>query len=56
MEDLGFSGRGQGRKNMLSGSFGFGGEGRSPALTHNLGGRPGKCVSFVSVTGTERSA
>ena len=24
-------------------------------LTHNLGGRPGACVSFVSVVGTERS-
>jgi acetyl-CoA C-acetyltransferase len=29
----------------------------SPALglTHNLGGRPGACVSFVSVVGSERS-
>jgi acetyl-CoA C-acetyltransferase len=24
------------------------------ALTHNLGGRPGGCVSFVSVVGNER--
>jgi acetyl-CoA C-acetyltransferase len=24
------------------------------ALTHNLGGRPGGCVSFVSIVGTER--
>ncbi len=24
------------------------------ALTHNLGGRPGSCVSFVSVVGRER--
>ena len=24
-------------------------------LTHNLGGRPGKCVSFVSVVGKERN-
>jgi acetyl-CoA C-acetyltransferase len=31
-------------------------EGRSLALTHNLGGGPGECVSFVSVVGTERSA
>ena len=28
-------------------------EGRSLALTHNLGGGPGECVSFVSVVGTE---
>ena len=27
-------------------------EGRSLALTHNLGGGPGECVSFVSVVGT----
>ena len=32
------------------------GEGRSLALTHNLGGGPGECVSFVSVVGTEPSA
>ena len=31
-------------------------EGRSLALTHNLGGGPGECVSFVSVVGTEREA
>ncbi len=24
------------------------------ALTHNLGGRPGGCVSFVSVVGSDR--
>ena len=30
--------------------------GRSLALTHNLGGGPGECVSFVSVVGTERDA
>jgi acetyl-CoA C-acetyltransferase len=24
-------------------------------LTHNLGGRPGKCVSFVSIVGRERN-
>ncbi|GCB52460.1 hypothetical protein SNL152K_9816 [Streptomyces sp. NL15-2K] len=28
-------------------------EGRSLALTHNLGGGPGECVSFVSVVGDE---
>lgn len=27
--------------------------GRKLALTHNLGGQPGNCVSFVSVVGTE---
>ena len=26
---------------------------RRKALTHNLGGAPGACVSFVSVVGTE---
>jgi acetyl-CoA C-acetyltransferase len=102
MEDLGFSERGQGWKDVLSGSFDLSGdlpvnpdgglkafghpigasglrmmfeawlqlrgeapqqrqlrtvsEGRSLALTHNLGGGPGECVSFVSVVGTERSA
>lgn len=29
------------------------GAGRKMALTHNLGGTPGDCVSFVSVVGTE---
>jgi acetyl-CoA C-acetyltransferase len=29
--------------------------GRKLALTHNLGGAPGECVSFVSVVGSERS-
>jgi acetyl-CoA C-acetyltransferase len=29
--------------------------GRNLALTHNLGGAPGECVSFVSVVGSERS-
>lgn len=29
--------------------------GRTMALTHNLGGQPGACVSFVSVVGTEPS-
>jgi acetyl-CoA C-acetyltransferase len=28
--------------------------GRSLGLTHNLGGPPGDCVSFVSVVGTEK--
>src|SRR5216683_4126325 len=100
MEDLGFAERGQGWKDVLSGSFDLDGdlpvnpdgglkafghpigasglrmmfeawlqlrgeapeqravrtvsEGRSLALTHNLGGGPGECVSFVSVVGTER--
>ncbi len=31
-------------------------QGRKLALTHNLGGQPGECVSFVSVVGTEPSA
>jgi len=30
--------------------------GRTLGLTHNLGGMPGECVSFVSVVGTEPSA
>jgi acetyl-CoA C-acetyltransferase len=30
--------------------------GRKLALTHNLGGAPGECVSFVSVVGSELSA
>ena len=30
--------------------------GRTLGLTHNLGGGPGECVSFVSVVGTEPSA
>lgn len=30
--------------------------GKKLALTHNLGGRPGRCVSFVSVVGTEVEA
>lgn len=95
MEDLGFSGRGQGWKDMLGGDFDA--DGRLPvnvdgglksfghpvgasglrmlyeawlqlrgqagvrqladphtALTHNLGGRPGGCVSFVSVVSRDR--
>ena len=31
------------------------GDGRTLALTHNLGGQPGECVSFVSVVGTQLS-
>ena len=30
--------------------------GRKLALTHNLGGSPGECVSFVSIVGSEPSA
>jgi acetyl-CoA C-acetyltransferase len=30
-------------------------EGRTMALTHNLGGGPGECVSFAAVVGSERS-
>ena len=30
--------------------------GRKLALTHNLGGAPGECVSFVSIVGSEPSA
>ncbi len=32
------------------------GRGRKLALTHNLGGAPGECVSFVGVVGSEPSA
>ncbi len=32
------------------------GRGRRLALTHNLGGAPGECVSFVGVVGSEPSA
>ncbi len=102
MEDLGFSERGQGWKDVLSGAFDLDGDlpvnpdgglkafghpigasglrmmfeawlqlrGEAPeerrmasidrdrklALTHNLGGGPGDCVSFVSVVGSEPSA
>lgn len=101
MEDLGFSNRGQGWKDVLDGAFDLHGDlpvnpdgglksfghpigasglrmlfecwlqlrgdapadrqidtvsaGRSLGLTHNLGGAPGECVSFVSVVGAERS-
>jgi acetyl-CoA C-acetyltransferase len=94
MEDMGFSDRGRGWKDVLAGDFELGG--RLPinpdgglksfghpvgasglrmlyeawlqlrgeanerqikdpklALTHNLGGRPGSCVSFVSIVGRE---
>ena len=98
MEDLGFSERGYGWKDVLDGTFDLDGElpvnpdgglksfghpigasglrmlfecwtqlrgeagprqiasigqGKNKALTHNLGGAPGACVSFVSVVGTE---
>jgi acetyl-CoA C-acetyltransferase len=32
------------------------GRGRRLAMTHNLGGAPGECVSFVSIVGSEPSA
>jgi acetyl-CoA C-acetyltransferase len=100
MEDLGFSERGLGWKDVLAGAFDLDGElpvnpdgglksfghpigasglrmlyecwlqlrreagarqvktvteqGRTLGLTHNLGGRPGACVSFVSIVGSER--
>jgi acetyl-CoA C-acetyltransferase len=97
MEDLGFSERGQGWKDVLDGVFdldgelpvnpdgglksfghpigasglrmlfecwsqfrGEAGERQLPdpklGLTHNLGGQPGACVSFVSIVGAERDA
>ncbi|MGK3203147.1 acetyl-CoA acetyltransferase [Amycolatopsis sp. MEPSY49] len=97
MEDLGFSERGQGYRDVLAGAFdaegdlpvnidgglksfghpvgatglrmafecwlqfrGEAGERQLPGptlgLTHNLGGRPGRCVSFVGVFGSEKSA
>jgi acetyl-CoA C-acetyltransferase len=31
-------------------------EGRNLALTHNLGGSPGECVSYVGLVGTEPGA
>jgi acetyl-CoA C-acetyltransferase len=96
MEDLGFSARGEGWKDVLDGAFDLDGElpvnpdgglksfghpigasglrmlyecwlqlrgeagdrqvdnGRALALTHNLGGQPGRCVSFVGIVGRER--
>ena len=102
MEDLRFSDRGQGWKDVLSGAFDLDGElpvnpdgglkafghpigasglrmmfeawlqlrgeapeerriksieaGRTLALTQNLGGGPGECVSFVGIVGSERSS
>jgi acetyl-CoA C-acetyltransferase len=102
MEDLGFSPRGDGWKDVLAGAFDRDGElpvnpdgglksfghpigasglrmlfecwlqlrgeapeerrlasidaGRTLGLTHNLGGQPGACVSFVSIVGSEPSA
>jgi acetyl-CoA C-acetyltransferase len=102
MEDLGFSDRGQGWRDVLAGAFDVDGElpvnadgglksfghpigasglrmlfecwlqlrgeapverrlqsitdGRKLGLTHNLGGQPGACVSFVGVVGTELTA
>lgn len=96
MEDLGFSERGQGWRDVLDGAFDR--DGRLPVnvdgglkafghpvgasglrmlfecwlqmrgeagdrqlasptvgLTHNLGGRPGKCVSFIGIVGSELS-
>lgn len=31
-------------------------DGKNLALTHNLGGPPGECVSFISIAGSEPSA
>ena len=102
MEDLGFSQRGEGWKDVLAGAFDRDGDlpvnpdgglksfghpigasglrmlfecwtqlrgeapeqrrlvsidaGRTLGLTHNLGGQPGACVSFVSIVGREPSA
>jgi acetyl-CoA C-acetyltransferase len=30
--------------------------GKKLALTHNLGGSPGECVTFISVVGSEPNA
>ncbi len=102
MEDLGFSPRGEGWKDVMAGAFDRDGElpvnpdgglksfghpigasglrmlfecwlqlrgeapddrqlasiaaGRKLGLTHNLGGQPGACVSFVSIVGSEPSS
>jgi acetyl-CoA C-acetyltransferase len=97
MEDLGFSRRGEGWKDVLAGAFDLDGDlpvnpdgglksfghpiGASGlrmlfecwlqfrgeagerqldepkvGLTHNLGGQPGACVSFISIVGAERGA
>jgi acetyl-CoA C-acetyltransferase len=101
MEDMGFSERGLGWKDVLAGTFDRDGElpvnpdgglksfghpigasglrmlfecwlqlrqeapperqiatvaeGRTLGLTHNLGGAPGECVSFVAIVGPERT-
>ena len=39
-----------GKRQIASGA-----RGRKLALTHNLGGAPGECVSFVAVVGSEKS-
>ena len=96
MEDLGFSERGEGWKDVQAGTFDLQGQlplnpdgglksfghpigasglrmlyecwlqlrgeagprqitnGKKLAMTHNLGGSPGNCVSFVSIVGSER--
>jgi acetyl-CoA C-acetyltransferase len=102
MEDLGFSKRGEGWRDVMAGAFDREGDlpvnpdgglksfghpigasglrmlfecwlqlrgeapeeralasvqaGRTLGLTHNLGGQPGACVSFVSIVGSEPSA
>jgi acetyl-CoA C-acetyltransferase len=102
MEDLGFSIRGEGWKDVMAGAFDLDGElavnpdgglksfghpigasglrmlfecwlqlrgeapaerqvaavkaGKKLAMTHNLGGAPGNCVSFVSIVGSEPSS
>jgi acetyl-CoA C-acetyltransferase len=102
MEDLGFSVRGEGWKDVMAGAFDLDGElavnpdgglksfghpigasglrmlfecwlqlrgeapaerqvaavkaGKKLAMTHNLGGAPGNCVSFVSIVGSEPNA
>ena len=43
-----------GKVNALADDAGFSvAAGKTKGLTHNLGGAPGACVSFVSVVGTE---
>ncbi|WP_374229639.1 MULTISPECIES: thiolase C-terminal domain-containing protein [Rhodococcus] len=67
MEDLGFSERGEGWKDVQNGLFDRNGElpvnpdgglvsfGHPiDASGHNLGGFPGECVSFMSIVGTEK--
>ena len=43
-------GRGEAGKRQISSI----GAGKNKALTHNLGGSPGACVSFVSIVGSEK--